>query len=114
MAHMGVYQLWTAEAIATSSAVTSEAIDIANLSAAAVHVTALTGTTPDVTFTYTLSNSKEGTYVAGDATIGANVSAAGIFDFTPEAGRFIKITATNNSGANIATLTAQLAVQEMT
>lgn len=107
-------QLWTAQAIAAvGGTVTSDPVDISKLSAAAIHVTALTGTLPDVTFTYTLSNSREGTYVAGDVTIGANVAAAGIFDFAPEAAHFIKIIATNNSGANIATLTAQIAVQEL-
>ena len=109
---MLVVELWTAEAIGTGVTKTTAAIDIAKLGAAAVHVTALTGTTPDVTFTYTLSNSRAGTYVAGEATIKANANSAGIHDFSPEAGRFIKILAKNNSGANIATLTAQLAVQE--
>ena len=110
---MQAVQLWTAEAIAHSTAVTSDPIDISKLSAAAVHVTALTGTTPDVTFTYTLSNSRAGTYVAGDVTIGANVAAAGVFDFSPEAAHYMKIITANNSGANTATLTAQIAVQEL-
>jgi hypothetical protein len=115
MARMATTQLWTAEAIATSSAVTSAAVDIGNSSALALHVTALTGTTPDVTFTYTLSNSRNGTFLApaSPVTIGASIGAADILDFAPEAAQFIKIVATNNSGANIATLTAQLASQEI-
>ena len=78
----------------------------------ALHVTALTGTTPDVTFTYSLSNSRAGTYTipTSPATIKANAAAADVHDFTPEAAGWIKIIATNNSGANIATLTAQLEV----
>jgi hypothetical protein len=112
---MAVSQLWTLQAIGTSSAVTSEPIDISKAEALALHVTALTGASPDVTFTYSLSNSFAGTYVIplSPATIKANAAAADVHDFAPEAAAYIKIIATNNSGANIATLTAQLAVQEM-
>jgi hypothetical protein len=112
---MGVFQLWTAESIAKSTAVTSAAIDIGKANALALHVTALTGTTPDVTFTYSLSNSREGTFVTplSPATIKANAGAADVHDFAPEAAGFIKIIATNNSATNAAVLTAQLAVQEM-
>lgn len=111
---MLVVQLWDAEAIGTTSSVTSAAVNIAKASALALHVTALTGTTPDVTFTYSLSNSENGTYVIPNSpvTIGASVANDDVLDFAPEAASWIKIIATNNSGANIATLTAQLAVQE--
>ena len=112
---MGATQLWTAEVIAASGSATSDAIDIGKASALALHITALTGTLPDITFTYSLSNSRAGTYVTPSApvTIGANIGAADVLDFAPEAAQFIKITATNNSVANAATLTAQLAVQEL-
>jgi hypothetical protein len=112
---MGVYQLWTTEAIGTSSSVTSAAIDIEKASALALHVTALTGTTPDVTFTYQLSNSRTGTYTtpSSPVTIGVNIGAADVLDFAPEAAAYIQIVANNNSGANVATLTAQLAIQEL-
>jgi len=112
---MGATQLWTEEVIAFGAAATSAAIDIGKASAMALHITALAGTLPDITFTYSLSNSREGTYVTPTApvTIGANIAAADVLDFSPEAAQFIKITATNNSGANAATLTAQLAVQEL-
>ncbi len=108
-------QLWTTEAIGTGATSVSAAVDIGKASALALHVTALTGTTPDVTFTYALSNSRAGTYTtpASPVTIGANIAAVDVLDFAPEAAGFIQITATNNSGANIATLTAQLAVQEL-
>jgi len=112
--HGGVYKLWTAKAIAISSTETSDAIPIEKATALALHVTALTGTTPDVTFTYSLSNSRDGTFVVplSPVTIKASAGAADIHDFAPEFGKWIKIRATNNSGANIATLTAELAIQE--
>jgi len=112
---MGAIQLWTAEAVGTSSAVTSDAVDIGKANALALHLTAITGTTPDVTFTYSLSNSRAGTYTTpvSPVTIKANAAAADVLDFAPEAAGFIKIIATNNSAANIATITAQLAVQEL-
>jgi len=113
---MGAYQLWTTESIAASGTAVSEPIDIGKANALALHVTAITGGVGlDVTFTYSLSNSKEGTYVtpSSPATIGANIAAADVLDFAPEAARFIKITATNNDVADAAVVTAQLAMQEL-
>ena len=115
MAGMVVYQLWTSQVIAHSTAVTSAAVEISKANAMALHVTTLSGTSPSVTFTYSLSSSRDGTFTTpvSPATIKANAAAADVHDFTPEAAEFIKIIATNNSGANAATLSAQLAVQEL-
>lgn len=115
MAIMTAYQLWTLQSIPASGAVTSAAIDIGKASALALHITALSGTAPDVTFTYSLSNNQDGTFVVplSPVTIKANAAAADVCDFAPEAAEFIKIIATNNNGANAATLTAQLAIQEV-
>lgn len=111
--HMGVYKVFTAQAVGTSATVTSSAFPIDKLTAIALHLTDISGTTPDVTFTYSLCNTENGTFVvpASPSTIGANKAAADVMDFSPEAAKFIKIRATNNSGANIATITAELAVQ---
>jgi hypothetical protein len=113
MAGMGVYELWNSEEIAASGVSTSAAIDIGKANALAVHLTAITGTAPDVSFTYTLSNSSAGDFTAGEETIKANASAACVNDFSPEAARFIKIVATNNNGANAVTISGQLAIQEL-
>ena len=112
---MLVVQLWTTEAIGAGAVATSAAVDIGKASAMALHLTAITGTTPDVTFTYSLSSSREGTFTVpvSPVTIKANAAAADVLAFAPEAANFIKLIATNNSGANIATITAQLAVQEL-
>jgi len=112
--HMLAVQLWTAQAITTGADVTSAAVDIGKANAMALHLTALAGTTPDITFTYSLSSSRDGTYTtpAAPVTIGANIAAVDVLDFAPEAAAFIKITATNNNGGT-ATLSAQLAVQEL-
>jgi len=109
---MGAYQLWTAQTLATGTGYTSAAVEITDAVRCALHVTALTGTTPDVTFTYSLSNSQDGTFVTPltPVTIKASAGAADVHDFVPEASGWIKIIATNNSGANAAVLTAQLAV----
>ena len=112
---LGVWEIFSSETIAFGASATSEPVDMSAASALALHVTAIAGTLPDVTFTYSLSNSREGTYVTPNSpvTIGANVANDDVLDFAPELARFIKITATNNSGANAVTLTASLAVQEM-
>ena len=115
MAILATALLWNAEAIGTAATVVSEPINIEKANAMALHVTAITGTAPDVTFTYSSSNSYDGTYTVptSPAAIGANIGAVDVLDFAPEAARFIKISAENNSGANIATVTAQLAIQEL-
>lgn len=117
MAGMVTYAMWDSEVLAkTGGTATTAAMEISTANALALHVTALTGTaTIDVTFTYSLSNSREGTYVtpASPVTIGANVATADVLDFSPEAARFIKITATNNHATATATVSALLVVQEL-
>ena len=114
---LGVWQLFDGESIAFGASATSAGVEMGTASALALHLTAITGTLPDVTFTYQLSNSKDGagTYVVpqSPATIGANLAAVDVMDFAPELARYIQIIATNNSGANAAVITAQLAIQEL-
>lgn len=105
--------LWTAQVIPQSSAVTSDAIDMSKADALALHLTSITGTSPDVTFTYQLScdNSTWVTPVS-PVTIKASAAAADVLDFAPEAALWIRIVATNNNASNAATISARLAIQE--
>ena len=111
---LGVWKIIDDQTIAFGTAYTCEPVEMGTASALALHVTSVAGTLPDVTFTYSLSNTKDGTYVTPNApvTIGANVANDDVLDFAPELARYIKIIATNNSGANAVTLTASLAIQE--
>lgn len=110
---MTAVQLWSSEVVTTGATATTAAIDIGKAQAMALHLTAIAGTGIDVTFTYSLSTSRDGTFTtpASPVTIGANIGAVDVLDFSPEAASFIKITVTNNS-ANSVTLSAVLAVQE--
>lgn len=107
-------KIFDAQAIPVSDSVTSSPVQMAPASALALHLTSITGTTPSVTFTYSLGISEDGpwTIPQSPVTIGATKSAVDVMDFAPECAGWIKIIATNNSGANIATITAYLAVQE--
>ena len=107
-------QVFSSESVTASGTATSSAVPIENANALALHVTTLSGTSPDVTFTYSLSMD-DSTYVTpvSPVTIGANLSAADVLDFSPEASKYIKITVTNNNSVNAATVTANLAVQEL-
>lgn len=111
--HMSSYLLTEAQ-IAAGGTFTSDAVNIEKASALAVHLPALTGTGPDISFTYSLSTSKNGTFIepASPVTIGANISAVDVLDFAPEAASWIKIIVTNNNGAQTVTPTVVLAVQE--
>lgn len=109
------YAIWTAQTIAASGSATSGAIDMRRMNSAALHLTSIAGTSPDVTFSYTVSKDADGTFVApqAPATIGANKAANDIMDFAPETTRYIKLVATNNNGSNSVTITGKLAVQEI-
>lgn len=113
MAHMSNYKLTDAQ-IAAGGSFTSDAVNIEKASALAIHLNALSGTGPDITFTYSLSTSQNGTFVepASPVTIGANIGAVDVLDFAPEAASWIKIIITNNNGAQTVTPTVVLAIQE--
>jgi len=112
MAHMSNY-LITNALIAAGGTFTSAAIDIEKASACAIHLQAISGTAPDVGFTYTVSSSRDGVYVPGEVTISASRSAISVSDFAPEPASFIKIIVTNNNGANTVTPTVVLAIQDL-
>jgi hypothetical protein len=82
--------------------------------ALAVHLTAISGTTPSATFTYSLGISEEGPYTIpqSPATIGATKAAVDVMDFAPEAAGWIKII-TANAGTGPIVVTAYLVVQEI-
>lgn len=105
--------LWTTTSVPGSSAVTSTAIDIAAADALAVHLSAISGTTPSITFTYSVAPSLAGPFTIPQSpvTIGATKSAVDVMDFAPEAAGAIKIIATNN-GTGAVVLTSYLVMQE--
>ena len=108
--------LWSLQTVTkTGGTSVSPEIDISKANAIALHLQTVTGTAPDVTFTYSMSSTKGGTYVtpASPVTIKANAAAADVLDFAPEAGRFIKITATNNNAGNDVVISALIAIQEL-
>lgn len=100
--------------IAASGASTSATVDIQASNAMALHINAMSGTSPDVTFTYALSTNETANFTtpASPVTIGASIAAVDVLDFAPEAAKYIRITATNNNGVNAVTFTGVLAVQE--
>lgn len=108
--------IWNAVSLAGSSALTATAQEISSTDALALHLTAISGTTPSVTFTYSLCASSDvaaGPYTIPQApvTIGANKAAVDVMDFAPEAAEGIKIIATNN-GTGTVVFTAYLVSQE--
>lgn len=109
--HVGNYLL-TEAVIAASDTFTSAPINIEKAQACAVHLQTITGTAPDIGYTYVLSSSSGGTYVSGEVTISASRSAAGVDDFVPEPASWMKIIITNNNGVNTVTPKVVLAVQE--
>ena len=100
--------------LTAGAAATSEPIDISKANALAIHhnETAGTGT---VTYTYSLSPSKAGTYItpASPVTIGADITADDVLDFSPEAASWMKVTATESGGAQAITFTSTLCIQEL-
>lgn len=112
MAHMSNYLL-TEAVIAAGGTFTSAAIDIEKASACAVHLQTISGTAPDIGYTYTVSSSQDGTFVPGDVTINASRSAASVDEFTPEPASFIKVIITNNNGVNTVTPRVVLAIQDL-
>lgn len=108
--------LWSGTSLAGSSAITATAVDISSSDALALYLTSITGTTPSVTFTYSLCAGNDitnSTYVTPQSpvTIGAAKSAVDVMDFAPEASAGIKIIATNN-GTGTVVLTSYLVAQE--
>jgi hypothetical protein len=105
--------IFDAVVIAQSGTAVSEAIDMSKADALALHLTAITGTNPSVTFTYSLScDGTTYTTPQSPVTIGATKAAVDVMDFAPEAANWIKITATNNNAGAAVTITANLAIQE--
>lgn len=108
--------LWSNVSLAGSSALTATACNIESSNALALYLTAISGTTPSVTFTYSLcatSDFANGPYIVptSPTTIGAAVATTDVMGFAPEASGAIKIIATNN-GTGTVVMTAYLVSQE--
>jgi len=101
--------VFNAEAILTGVTATSDSVKISGVVSGALHLNAITGTTPDVTFTYAVCSTKDGTYIVPSASsaIATSASTTDIVPFSMEPAEYIKIIAKNNGG-NTATVTAQL------
>ena len=112
MTHMSNYLITEAQ-IAAAGTFTSAALDIEKAAACAVHTQVLTGTAPDIGFTYTVSSSRDGIFVPGEATINATRGAIGVDDWAPEPASFMKIIITNNNGVNTVTPTVVVAIQDL-
>lgn len=110
---MGAYKIFVGEVIGAGGTATSEPIEMGTASVLALHLTAIAGVGADVTFTYSLGNNRDDTFItpSSPVTIGANLAATDVLDFSPELAKFIKITATNNAAADV-TISATLCVQE--
>ena len=105
--------LWTAQSLGASSVATSVAIGCQEADAFAVYLTSITGTTPKVTFTYSVAPTLSGTFVTPQtpAAIGTDKAAADVLDFAPEAAGAIKIIATN-TGTGTIVFSSTLVIQE--
>lgn len=107
-------KIFDAVTILAGDAATSEPVSLESANAVALHLTSIAGTSPSVTFTYSLSADGE-TFVVpqSPAVIGATKSAVDVMDFAPECARLIKIIATNNSEADAVEISAVLAIQDL-
>jgi hypothetical protein len=107
--------VFVAQSLAAGSAVTATACDISASDALALYLTSITGTTPSVTFTYSLCPTTDptSTFIVPQSpvTIGATKSAVDVMDFAPEASNYIKIIATN-AGTGTIVFTSYLVAQE--
>ena len=108
----GVWKLVPNETILAAGTFTSEAVEVGRATAFALHLSAISGAGLDVSFTYSLSTSKEGVFITGEEVIGVNIGALKVMDFAPELGQYMKLTVTNNNAGAPVTLTAALVVQE--
>ena len=108
--HVANYLL-TDAALAGSATLTSEPIRIEKAAACSIQVQSIAGTAKSVTFTYTLSNAADGTFVPGEAAI-AGLSVNGVSDWIPEVASWMKVTITNATANNLTALKVILAVQE--
>lgn len=81
----------------------------------AAHILEQAGALSDVTFTYALCNTKDGTYITptGASDIKANHIGAStdIVSFDPEVAKFLKIIATEQNVALVSSLTVEIAYQ---
>jgi len=103
----------TAASIAASGSFTSGALNIGRGENFSVAVTAVTGTSPDFSITYTACPTEDGTFISpASNTIAANADTTGIWSFTPVPTKWIKIVITNNNSVNAVVPTVIFQMQE--
>jgi len=105
-------------AIAKNGSATSAPIPVEHSSPNglfAAHIKEQAGALSDVTFTYSLCNTVDGTYISptGAAAIKASHIGAStdVVSFDPEVAKYIKIIATENDVAAVTSLTVEIAYQ---
>jgi hypothetical protein len=106
-------KIWDTVTVTTAAAQTSAAVDIQEADSMALHLTAISGTTPLINFTYSLAPTLNGPFTTPQAgvTVGTAKAAVDVMDFAPECAGAIKIIATN-AGTGPVVLTSYLVVQE--
>lgn len=107
-------KIWDSVTVTTAGPVTSAAVDMSAADAMALHLTAISGTSPLIDFTYSLAPSFQSnvyTIPQAGVTVGTAKAAVDVMDFAPEAAGGIKIIATN-AGTGPVVLTSYLVIQE--
>ena len=114
MAGMKSVKIFDGVTINASANSTSEPVEIGKANALAIHHNETSGT-GTIAYTYSLSTSREGTYITplSPVTIGTGITADDVLDFAPEAAGWIKITATEDGTAQPITFTSVLCIQEL-
>jgi len=96
-------KIFDAVTISNGAAATSPAINIEAGEAFSLHLSAISGTVPSVTFTYSIAPSTNGPFttpVSPSTTFSAQTSP-NVLPLVPEAGGGLKITATNSGAGPI-------------
>ena len=118
MRQVYAHPLWEDKAIVKNAVATSEPIDLTDLAGNGVFslmVKEMAGALSDVTFTYTMCDTKTGTYLTPDGAVDIKANLIGgstiLISFEPELANFIRIVATENNVAAVTALTAVLMTQ---
>jgi hypothetical protein len=109
-------RIFDALVVANGSPATSAAVRMDNAVTMAIQqLSATTAGSVNVAYTYQVSSSNDAnaTWITPSApvTIGTAAVSADVFDFSPEAAKFIRIIATNGDAADV-TITTNLLMQE--
>ena len=115
---VNVQRAFDGVAISKNGSATSVAIELtytAPMGLFSAFILEQAGALSDVTFTYSLCNTKDGTYIfpTGASAIKANHigTSTDVVSFDPDVSKFMKITATENNVAAVTSLTVDIAFQ---